>query len=113
MRCVRRVHRGVIIWNQKALFELPQCSDKDAERDNEYETHESFQVRLPGFVNDEDIGLGTVIKRMTYALGIKPCGDCEGRAEVLDRHVTFAEGDLAKRRNRPCFLEALWWNQQV
>jgi hypothetical protein len=43
------------------------------------------RVRLPGFITDEDIGLGDVIKRATYRLGIKPCGGCEGRAAALNR----------------------------
>ena len=32
------------------------------------------KVRLPGFVRDEDIGLGDAIKSVTSALGIRPCG---------------------------------------
>ena len=44
-----------------------------------------YQVRLPGFVTDKEIGLGDVIKRATYAIGIKPCGGCERRATVLNR----------------------------
>ena len=46
-------------------------------------------VRLPGFITDEDIGLGDVIKRATYLLGIKPCGGCERRAAALNRRFTF------------------------
>ena len=30
------------------------------------------RVRLPGFLIDEEIGLGDAIKRVTYAMGIKP-----------------------------------------
>jgi hypothetical protein len=47
------------------------------------------RVRLPGFVRDEDIGLGDVIKRATYAMGIKPCGGCERRAAALNRRIVF------------------------
>ena len=35
------------------------------------------RVRLPGFISDEEIGLGDVIKRATSYVGIKPCGGCE------------------------------------
>lgn len=49
-----------------------------------------YQVRLPGFIPDEEIGLGDVIKRATYAMGIKPCGGCERRAAVLNRWVGFS-----------------------
>jgi len=31
------------------------------------------RLRLPGFIKDQEIGLGDVIKRATYAMGIKPC----------------------------------------
>jgi hypothetical protein len=47
------------------------------------------RVRLPGFITDEDIGLGEVIKRATSAVGIKPCGGCGRRAAALNRWVVF------------------------
>ena len=52
-------------------------------------SHQPYRVRLPGFVSDEDIGLGDAIKRATYALGIKPCGGCEQRAATLNRWFVF------------------------
>jgi hypothetical protein len=48
-----------------------------------------FRVRLPGFIRDEEIGLGDLVKRVTYAAGIRPCGGCEGRAAALNRRVVF------------------------
>jgi hypothetical protein len=53
---------------------------------------EPHRVRLPGFVADEDIGLGDVIKRVTYAMGIKPCGGCERRAAALNNWMVFGGG---------------------
>jgi hypothetical protein len=47
------------------------------------------RVRLPGFVRDEEIGLGDVIKRVTSSMGIRPCGACERRAAALNRWVVF------------------------
>lgn len=47
------------------------------------------RVRLPGFVIEEEIGLGDVVKRLTYAIGIRPCGGCEKRAAALNRWVRF------------------------
>jgi hypothetical protein len=47
------------------------------------------RVRLPGFVKDEQIGLGDVIKRATYSLGIRPCGGCGQRAATLNRWMVF------------------------
>jgi hypothetical protein len=47
------------------------------------------RVRLPGFLVDEEIGLGNVIKRATYAMGIQPCGGCQKRAAALNNWMTF------------------------
>jgi len=47
------------------------------------------QIRLPGFLIEEETGLGDAIKRATYAMGIKPCGGCEKRAAALNRLVHF------------------------
>jgi len=46
-------------------------------------------VRIPGFVSDEPIGLGEVIKRSTSAIGIKPCGGCIERAARLNKKIVF------------------------
>jgi hypothetical protein len=50
---------------------------------------EPHRVRLPGFLIDEEVGLGDAIKRVTYAMGIKQCGGCEKRAAGLNRWVRF------------------------
>jgi hypothetical protein len=47
------------------------------------------RIRLPGFIKDEEIGLGDVIKKVTYATGIKPCAGCEKRAAALNRWMRF------------------------
>jgi hypothetical protein len=47
-------------------------------------------MRLPGFITDEDIGLGDVIKRATSAVGIQPCGGCAVRAAALNRWLVFS-----------------------
>jgi hypothetical protein len=49
-----------------------------------------YHIRVPGFITDEDIGLGDVIKSMTYAAGIKPCDRCERRAAALNRRLVFS-----------------------
>jgi hypothetical protein len=49
----------------------------------------TLRVRLPGFVRDDEIGLGEVVKRVTYAFGIKPCGGCEARAAAMNRWMSF------------------------
>jgi hypothetical protein len=48
-----------------------------------------YQVRLPGFITGEEVGLGDVVKRVTYAMGIKPCGGCERRAAAMNRRMVF------------------------
>jgi hypothetical protein len=50
----------------------------------------THQVRLPGFLVEEEIGLGDLIKKATYAMGIAPCGGCEKRASALNRWMTFS-----------------------
>jgi hypothetical protein len=50
----------------------------------------THQTRLPGFLIDEEVGLGDLIKKATYAMGIKPCGGCEKRATALNRWMTFS-----------------------
>lgn len=49
----------------------------------------THRVRLPGFLVEEEIGLGDFIKRATYAMRIKPCAGCEKRAAALNRWMTF------------------------
>jgi hypothetical protein len=58
----------------------------DENRDVE---QQNYRVRLPGFVGDEDIGLGDAIKRVTLAFGIRPCGGCERRASALNRRFVI------------------------
>jgi len=48
-----------------------------------------YRVRFPGFVSDTDIGLGDAIKRVTYAVGVRPCGGCERRAAAFNRWFVF------------------------
>jgi len=53
---------------------------------NERQPH---RMRLPGFLIEEEIGLGDAIKHVTYAMGLKPCGGCEKRAASLNRWMRF------------------------
>jgi hypothetical protein len=61
------------------------------EKDNTQHTEQTapYRVRLPGFISDEDTGLGDAVKRITYAMGIRPCDGCERRAAALNRWVVF------------------------
>ncbi len=63
---------------------------KKSERNNPVQQNEHpHRVRLPGFISDEEIGLGDAIKRATGYFGIKPCGGCEQRAAMLNRWLIF------------------------
>jgi hypothetical protein len=53
------------------------------------EERPTHQVRLPGFLIEEEVGLGDLVKKATYAMGVKPCGGCEQRAAALNRWMTF------------------------
>jgi hypothetical protein len=60
------------------------------ENQGEEPEREHHRVRLPGFLIEEEIGLGDVVKRITYAMGIKPCSGCEKRAAALNRWMHFS-----------------------
>ena len=47
------------------------------------------KVRLPGFITGDEVGLGDVVQRVTYAIGIRPCGGCERRAAAMNRWMVF------------------------
>lgn len=60
------------------------------------ETHEeraptaTHEIRLPGFVSEESVGLGDVVKRATTGVGIRPCGRCAQRAQRLNGWLVFS-----------------------
>jgi hypothetical protein len=58
-------------------------------KSNAEDVRRPHHVRLPGFVHEEEVGLGDAIKRATFALGIKPCIGCERRAATLNRLLVF------------------------
>ena len=47
------------------------------------------RLRLPIPIT-KDVGLGDVVKRTASALGIKPCGGCDGRAAALNRFLVIS-----------------------
>jgi len=62
----------------------------DERRGPEQQGRRPFRVRLPGFLTEQEEGLGDVIKRAATAAGIRPCGGCAGRADALNRWVVFS-----------------------
>jgi hypothetical protein len=65
---------------------MPKDKDEVQDRGAKAEPH---RVRLPGFIRDQEIGLGDAVKRVTYTVGIRPCGGCERRAAALNRWMVF------------------------
>lgn len=68
--------------------------DREAGEGKSTEKRQPHRVRLPGFITDGEVGLGDLIKRATAAVGVEPCGGCDGRAARLNRLLVFS-------RNRP------------
>lgn len=64
---------------------MPADKDKNQSTDQT----QPYRMRLPGFVRDEEIGLGDAVKRVTYAMGVRPCGGCERRAAAMNRWMVF------------------------
>jgi len=73
----------------KPGLEPNEGSHKDRER-------RPHRVSLPGFLVEEPVGLGDVIKHATRTLGIKPCGGCESRATALNRWMVFSGNRTGK-----------------
>jgi hypothetical protein len=64
-------------------------TNKNPSRAVERQPH---RVRLPGFVADEEIGLGDAMKRAASYFGAQPCGGCEQRRVTLNRWMMFGGG---------------------
>ena len=54
-----------------------------------------YRIRLPGFIRDDEIGLGDLIKQVTTTVGLRPCGGCQKRAAALNRWI-IVEGARRK-----------------
>ncbi|MBU49970.1 MAG: hypothetical protein CL920_14885 [Deltaproteobacteria bacterium] len=47
------------------------------------------RIQVP-FMGQQEVGLGDAIKKMTGAVGIKPCGGCQKRAEALNKRFVLS-----------------------
>lgn len=52
---------------------------------------EPHRVRLPGFISEEEVGLGEILKRATSMMGIRPCGGCAERARRLNNWMVLSK----------------------
>jgi hypothetical protein len=64
--------------------------DRDTKPGTAKREREPYRVRLPGFITTEEIGLGQVITRAAYRVGVSPCGGCERRASILNSLAMFS-----------------------
>jgi hypothetical protein len=53
-------------------------------------TRPEHRVTLPGFLTEEEVGLGDVIKKVSAAIGLRHCGPCERRAAILNKWLVFS-----------------------
>jgi hypothetical protein len=68
---------------------MKEIGDRKPDRSGK---RQSYRVRLPGFVTDEEVGLGDALKRAASYFGTQPCAGCEQRRVALNRWVTFGKG---------------------
>lgn len=61
-----------------------------------------FVVQVPGMSPGEQLGLGTIMKKATAAVGLRPCSSCNRRAVKLDSLVAFK--GKSKQEIRPDYL---------
>jgi len=61
--------------------------DLDETRDGHQEPNSPHQVQVP-FLR-EAVGAGDAGKRLTSALGVKPCSPCAERARKMNERVQF------------------------
>jgi hypothetical protein len=71
------------------MIDLAKREKPEAGETEQQEQRRPYRVRLPGFVKDEEVGLGEVVTRATYSVGIRPCGGCAQRAAALNRWIAF------------------------
>jgi len=53
-------------------------------------------IRIPIPRLKRDIGLGDAVKKVTAAVGIRPCGGCSRRAAALNRAITLRAASRSK-----------------
>jgi hypothetical protein len=82
-------------------MEVRELTEKDAGNTGRTGKAGRRQVRIPGFISDEDLGLGDAVTRATRRVGIRPCGGCARRAEAMNRWLTLSPGKRRGGRSRP------------
>ena len=91
------------------MIDMAERKKASAGETKRQEERQPYRVRLPGFVKDEEIGLGDVIKRAPYAVGVRPCSGCGRRSAALNRPDGFhalIEREDALMQDEPEILAA-------
>jgi hypothetical protein len=73
-------------------FRLSATEGSDRSQDDKAAQGSSdarHRVRLPRFITVEPAGLGDAVKKVTTAVGVKPCSACQERAARLNQWVQF------------------------
>jgi len=66
-------------------------NEKEPTEDQSLERQpQPYHVRLPGFLIEGEMGLGDIVKKITYSIGVQPCSGCEKRAAALNRWMRFS-----------------------
>ena len=65
----------------------------------EKNVRQPLRLRLPIPIK-KDVGLGDVVKGLTAAVGIKPCGGCNGRAAAPEEDVSVKDPSQARLMRR-------------
>ncbi len=73
----------------KKSVKYDNTASKATEHTEPVDGKEPHHLNIPGFIKEE-IGLGDAFKRVTYTLGIKPCGGCQRRAAALNRWLVLS-----------------------
>lgn len=62
----------------------------DENRQNRNTSKPDRTISLPGWLmHEEEVGLGTAIKRLSSHFGMRPCSGCDRRAEALNEWIAF------------------------
>lgn len=70
-------------------FTMSAKRNQSADEGAESQRRTPSRIKLPGFLIEDEVGLGDVVKRATSLVGLAPCGGCAQRAATLNRAVAF------------------------
>ena len=63
-----------------------RAGDRSSARKGDF----TYRMHLPGFLAEEEVGLGDVVKRTASYFWIKLCEGCKRRTATLNRWLVFS-----------------------